>query len=93
MSLTCVWNMGSDCGGEVSEEPMFRDQLKVPVCSKHYEEHLKLMLLIKDSKNTTEDLLKLTQEERDKELVKLLNGRDEKEALAEMLELENTRQE
>lgn len=87
----CVWNMGTDCAGEVSTELMFRGQLQVPVCGKHYNEHLKLSLLIKESGRDTEELLELTVEQRDEELAKALNGKDLNVALAEMRELENTR--
>lgn len=81
--------MGTDCAGEVSEELMFRGQLKVPVCSRHYNDHLKLSLLIKDGGRDTEELLELTAEQRDEELNKLLAGRDLNAALQEMRELEN----
>jgi len=43
--LTCVWNMGSACEGGVNNRLMFKGQLSIPVCDRHYVEHVMLMAI------------------------------------------------
>lgn len=42
-ALVCVWNMGSECEGETCSRRMFKGQLSIPVCDRHYIEHVMLM--------------------------------------------------
>lgn len=39
----CVWNMGSVCEGRTNARLMFSGQLSIPVCDRHYIEHVMLM--------------------------------------------------
>jgi len=61
--LTCVWNMGSECGGDVVTKQMFDKQLEMPICEKHFEEHTDFMFLHACGRDV-EDLLKLSAEEK-----------------------------
>jgi hypothetical protein len=45
--MKCVWNMGYDCGGEVAEAKMFDDQITIPICETHLEDHKMVMYLHK----------------------------------------------
>lgn len=42
-SPTCVWDMGSKCESNIRNRGMFEGQLKMPVCDRHYIEHVMLM--------------------------------------------------
>jgi hypothetical protein len=61
--LKCVWNMGYDCSGEISEVPMFDDQITAPACEAHYEDHKRVLFLHKYG-HDVEEMLKLSPEER-----------------------------
>ena len=41
----CVWNMGSPCEGELNNRMMFDGQLQIPLCNRHYIEHVMLMVI------------------------------------------------
>lgn len=41
----CVWNLGTPCNGKVSCRGLFADQIVIPICEQHFEEHKKLMAL------------------------------------------------
>jgi len=60
----CVWNMNSPCGGEVASRGMFGNQISVPVCASHYNEHLVLLTLNRKFDKDIEELLTLSCEER-----------------------------
>jgi len=43
--IHCVWNMGTECDGKRSKQLMFSNQLEIPICEKHIEEHREVMVL------------------------------------------------
>ena len=73
--LTCVWQTGTDCDGEVAEEMIFSGQLKVPMCTGHKKEHIKIMLLQKLDTDI-EEVIELTSEERQEKIEAALGGVD-----------------
>jgi hypothetical protein len=73
--MNCVWNMGTDCAGTVNERLMFSAQLKVPVCDRHYNEHLVVVSLLERGIKQAE-VNDATAEERNKMLSDLLKGED-----------------
>jgi len=40
--LFCVWQMGTKCDGNVSNKSLFSGQIKIPICEKHFHEHLEI---------------------------------------------------
>ena len=75
--LKCVWNMGTECSGEVIEVEFFDGQIKVPVCTNHIEEHKQVMILHKN-KYDVEEILQQTPEYRKGEVLILkLSGLDD----------------
>jgi hypothetical protein len=44
--VSCAWLLGTEHGGETEKRLMFEEQLEVPVCEKHFEEHRRIMLLV-----------------------------------------------
>lgn len=46
MSYKCVWTIDdSDCNGEVTIEKMFDEQLSIPICAKHLNQHKRIISL------------------------------------------------
>jgi len=37
--MECIWKLGTECDGTISNELMFKNQIRIPVCKKHLEEH------------------------------------------------------
>jgi hypothetical protein len=68
--LKCVWNMGTDCSDDVQEVELFKGQIKVPICSKHVEEHKYVMILHKNGYDV-EEILQQTPEYRKGEVLVL----------------------
>ena len=73
--MNCVWNMGTTCAGSASERLMFSAQLKVPICDRHYNEHLVVISLLERGIKQVE-VNDATAEERNKMLADLLKGED-----------------
>lgn len=74
--LKCVWNMGTPCSGKVNERKLFQQQIKVPMCEAHLEQHKEVMLLHKNGYDV-EEVLQQTPEYRKKEVLTLqLSGLD-----------------
>lgn len=47
--MKCVWKDGTPCCGSVSEEKLFMNQIKVPIC----EHHLRQAKLLADQLKQT----------------------------------------
>lgn len=74
--LKCVWNMGTPCADDVQERELFGQQIKVPICSNHVEEHKFVMILHKNGYDV-EEILQQTPEYRKGEVLVLkLSGLD-----------------
>lgn len=77
--LKCVWNMGTPCNGNVVERKLFQQQIKVPMCEAHLEQHKEVMILHKNGYDV-EEVLQQTPEYRKKEVLTLqLSGLDTEE--------------
>jgi len=63
-SIVCVWNMGTDCEGDVSKQFLFSGQIEIPICNRHFYEHQKFLFSQKHGTDITEYLNK-SAEERD----------------------------
>jgi len=61
--LKCVWNLGSECEGSVSKEPLFDKQLEIPVCEKHLQQHREIMALHRSGRDV-EEIMEMDSEER-----------------------------
>jgi len=61
--LTCVWNMGYDCSGDVTQEEIMDKQISVPVCELHLKDHKQIMFLHKHGEDV-EKVLMSSPEER-----------------------------
>jgi hypothetical protein len=61
----CVWNMGYDCSGEITEETIFNGQIAVPICEAHLKDH-KQMLFLHAHGEDVEEILQLSPEDREK---------------------------
>lgn len=59
----CVWNMGTDCDGDVDNRTMFNQQLTIPACDKHFREHQVVMALHSTGLDI-EEVMEMTVEER-----------------------------
>lgn len=74
--LKCVWNMGTPCDGEVQEMKLFEQQIEVPMCESHLEQHKEVMILHKNGYDV-EEVLQETPEYRRREVLTLkLSGLD-----------------
>ena len=76
-NLKCVWNMGTDCSGEVKEVEFFNKQIKVPVCEAHVEQHKFVMILHKNDYDVEEILQKSNDYRKQEVLVLKLSGLDD----------------
>lgn len=59
----CVWNMGDECEGEVTNEDIFENQIKVPICENHFTQHKEVMFLHSKGEDIDE-LMQMSREER-----------------------------
>lgn len=75
--LKCVWNMGTECTDDVQEIEFFHNQIKVPVCSKHVEEHKFVMILHKNGYDVEEILQQTAEYRKGEVLVLKLSGLDD----------------
>ena len=62
---SCVWNMGTPCSSDGVKKIMtFNNQLHIPMCYNHFEEHVHVMTLYQ---NNIKEPWKMEKEERRKE--------------------------
>jgi hypothetical protein len=74
--LKCVWHLGSNCTGEITEQELFNHQIRIPICECHLAEHKEIMLLHKNGYDV-EEILNQTTEWRKQEVLTLqLSGLD-----------------
>ena len=52
----CVWALGTPCSGDVKETKFFHNQIKVPVCEAHVEEHRIIIMLFNNGYDVEEIL-------------------------------------
>ena len=77
--LKCVWDMGTECSDDVKEVELFNSQIKIPICSKHLEEHKYIMVLHRNGYDI-EEILQQTPEYRKGEyLILKLSGLDDED--------------
>ena len=62
----CVWNLGTPCGGELKRLELFHEQIRVPICENHTEEH-KIIILLFNNGYDVEEILNQTAEWRKQE--------------------------
>lgn len=61
--MKCVWNLGTDCDGEVEKIEMFGGQISIAICESHLEEHKQIMFLHAKG-HGIEEIIQKTPEER-----------------------------
>jgi hypothetical protein len=67
----CVWHIGTPCSDNDTDwKEMFNHQIRIPICANHYEQHLEIMLLHKNSYDV-EEILNATPEWRRAEVLTL----------------------
>jgi hypothetical protein len=80
--LKCIWNLGTPCSDDVILRKMFKKaetgvpQIEIPICSKHFEEHMEIMLLHKSGYDTEEILQQTPEWRRQQVLIIKLSGLD-----------------
>lgn len=62
-TVECVWAMGTPCEGKRYKELMFDEQLEIPICEKHVEEHKEVMILY-NSGHEIEEIVDMSADER-----------------------------
>ena len=75
-NLKCVWAMGTECEGDVEEVEFFSNQIKVPVCASHIEQHSHVMILHKNNYDVEEMLQQSAEYRKGEVLVLKLSGLD-----------------
>jgi len=58
--ITCVWNMGTACRGDIYIRDSFASQLVVNMCNGHYFEHCRLMVVHTFSGKNIEEIVELS---------------------------------
>jgi hypothetical protein len=72
----CVWQISNNCSNTLTRLEMFNHQIRVPICTRHAEEHAEIMLLHKNGYDV-EEILNQTAEWRKQEVLTLkLSGLD-----------------
>lgn len=73
----CVWRVDDVlCSGKVSDVAIFNNQISLPICEAHFEQHKEIMTLHQNG-HDIEEILKHTEEWRKQEINKLVqNGVD-----------------
>lgn len=65
--MECIWINGDpDHSGNIETKPLFKGQINVAICEKHYKEHLVIMALIKTGVLDAEQVMSVNSEERKK---------------------------
>jgi len=68
--VNCVWDTDGDCGGTVSYEGLFGDQINLPVCEAHLNDHMTIIAL-NNSGIEVEEVINMTLEERHRKVYDL----------------------
>jgi hypothetical protein len=66
----CVWNLGSECDGDIADVGMIGNQVTVPICAKHLHQH-KCIMALHSKGYDVEEVLNQTPEWREEEIVKV----------------------
>jgi len=74
--LRCVWNMGGSCADKVFQVAMFNNQMKVPVCENHLEDHEHVMTLYANDYDIEEVISKDSDWRKQEVLTLRLSGLD-----------------
>lgn len=61
--ISCVWDFGTPCGGTIDKQLMFDEQLEIPICKEHTEEHKEVMILYANEYDI-EEIVDMKPEER-----------------------------
>ena len=65
----CVWNMEGACNGSVERRAMFNAQITVPICDKHFHDHV-VVIALHSAGYDSEEIMAQTGEWREQEVVK-----------------------
>lgn len=71
--LYCVWELGSPCGGEVKMRAQWKG-INLPVCEKHYQEHLDILMLVGNGMNPNKVLNESPEWRKKQALIVKLSG-------------------
>jgi hypothetical protein len=69
--------MGTECSDDVEERELFDGQIKIPVCSEHFEQHRYVMILHKNGYDIEEALQQSPEYRKSEVLVLKLSGLDD----------------
>ena len=70
----CVWALGTPCAGETSEQKLFKNQIKVPICENHFDEHKTIILLFNNGYDVEEILNQTADWRKQESLTITLSG-------------------
>lgn len=86
----CVWGLETSCKGEVVFRSVLNNMLNVPICNKHYRQHLGITLLADNDYGSIQDILQMSEEEvENTTLILALSGTSDKELAQKVLEFYN----
>jgi len=68
--VNCVWVTDGEHGGNVSYEGLFGDQINLPVCEAHLNDHMTIIAL-NNSGIEVEEVIEMTLEERHRKVYDL----------------------
>jgi hypothetical protein len=74
--LKCVWSMGSGCADKVYDVAIFNNQIKIPICESHLEDHEHVMTLHRNGYDIEEIIQKDENYRKEEVLVIRLSGLD-----------------
>jgi hypothetical protein len=66
----CIWVIGGKCAGKVKAILLFSNQLKVPICEKHLQQHREIMTLNSAGRDIQE-VMKMAPDEQHKAFMEL----------------------
>lgn len=75
-NLKCVWNMGSKCSENVYDVEIFQNQIKVPICENHLQDHEYVMILHRNGYDVEEVIQKDADYRKEEVLTIKLAGID-----------------
>lgn len=77
--LKCVWMTGTECGVDANDAPeykLFSNQIKVPMCCNHLEEHTNIMILCNNGYDVEQVLQETPDYRKQQVLILKLAGLD-----------------
>lgn len=75
--IKCVWMMGTPCSEDpATEVKLFSNQIKVPICKDHLEQHTHIMVLAQNGYDVEQILNETPEYRKEQVLILQLSGID-----------------